>query len=260
MTRREYLEHKIEKRKEWAAKAKTRSDQHREAADRLASAIPLGQPILIGHHSEKRARRDFQRIHNNMDKCVENAELADHHESKAAGLAQQLDKTVFSDDVDALEQLTTRIAEHEKMAESMTATNKAWRKYEKTGDTTELIALGLTEVIIERFKAKIAAAYSWEKKPFPTWALTNLRARIRTDRLRIEEIKKQQERRANAENAGGISVENIGDYVRITFAEKPTREILDALRSSGFSWGGGSWSGRRDAIPSILAGSITQEA
>jgi hypothetical protein len=37
--------------------------------------------------------------------------------------------------------------------------------------------------------------------------------------------------------------------VRITFAEKPERAVLDALKAAGFRWGNGSWVGRRDAIP-----------
>jgi hypothetical protein len=52
--------------------------EHREAdaarasgtADRIAGMIPLGQPILVGHHSEGRARRDQERIHNNTRKAI----------------------------------------------------------------------------------------------------------------------------------------------------------------------------------------------
>ena len=52
--------------------------------------------------------------------------------------------------------------------------------------------------------------------------------------------------------AGGIVIEEIGslgDYARVTFAEKPEREILDALRAAGFSWGGGSWTGSKAKLP-----------
>ena len=36
---------------------------------------------------------------------------------------------------------------------------------------------------------------------------------------------------------------------RVTFAEKPERAILDALRAAGYQWGGGHWSGKHDALP-----------
>lgn len=49
-------------------------------------------------------------------------------------------------------------------------------------------------------------------------------------------------------------IEGSGDYVRVTFAEKPDREILKQLKAAGFRWGGGSWSGRRDALPASVNG------
>ena len=57
-----------------------RAEQHNAAADNrydayraVADRIPLGQPILIGHHSEGRHRRDLAR----MDKHM--ATMAEHH-------------------------------------------------------------------------------------------------------------------------------------------------------------------------------------
>ena len=35
-------------------------------AHSIADGIPFGQPILVGHHSEKRHRADLARIDNNM--------------------------------------------------------------------------------------------------------------------------------------------------------------------------------------------------
>src|SRR5580698_10069095 len=40
------------------------------AVSRISDAIPLGQPILVGHHSERHARRDAERIENGMRKAV----------------------------------------------------------------------------------------------------------------------------------------------------------------------------------------------
>lgn len=41
------------------------------------------------------------------------------------------------------------------------------------------------------------------------------------------------------------------DYIRVTFAEKPDRAVLDALRNAGFSWSRGSWYGYRAKLPAI---------
>ena len=57
----------------------------RDAAQSLAGGIPLGQPILIGHHSEARARRDAERIQNGVLKAVRLWETAGYWKSRAAG-------------------------------------------------------------------------------------------------------------------------------------------------------------------------------
>jgi len=49
----------------------------------ISSNIPLGQPILVGHHSEKRARRDAQRIDNAMKRAVSMWDTSEYWESRA---------------------------------------------------------------------------------------------------------------------------------------------------------------------------------
>ena len=92
MTHRERLTRKMEKREEWADKAAANSRAAFKTADRIADAIPFGQPILVGHHSEKHARADQNRIHNAMDRGCERADMAAHHTSAAAGIADALDR------------------------------------------------------------------------------------------------------------------------------------------------------------------------
>ena len=51
----------------------------------LTDNIPFGQPILIGHHSEKRARKDAERIENGMKRAVKMWDTADYWAYRAAG-------------------------------------------------------------------------------------------------------------------------------------------------------------------------------
>lgn len=67
-----------------AERAAARSAERREMAHGLAAAIPFGQPILVGHHSERRARRDQERIHTDMGKAIAEGERAAHWAGKAA--------------------------------------------------------------------------------------------------------------------------------------------------------------------------------
>lgn len=57
------------------------SEQALAHVDSLASAVPLGQPILVGHHSERRARRHAQKIENGMKRAVMLFERAEYWNS-----------------------------------------------------------------------------------------------------------------------------------------------------------------------------------
>lgn len=73
-----------ERYEELAAKNAQKSNDYYSASKRATEGIPMGQPILIGHHSEKRHRRDLDRSHNAMGKSVEHQKKAEHYEYKAA--------------------------------------------------------------------------------------------------------------------------------------------------------------------------------
>lgn len=246
MNRRERLEAKVEKRGEWAAKAAARSDARLGAAHAMMDKIPMGQPILVGHHSERRARKDIARIDANMTKGFEEAKLATHHEQKAVGLARQLETSIFDDDPDAIERLETRIKEREASAELTTKINKAWRK----GGAKLALELGLIDEKTAAEFTRTLSLCGWLKVPCTT---TGTRAAIRADKERIETIKAKRARSEKAEAAGGVLVEGT-DHVRVTFPEKPSRDVLTALRAAGFYWGGGSWHGKREALPTGLVG------
>lgn len=244
MTRRERLERKLEKRREWADKALARSDQHYNVGHKMMDVIPPGQPILVGHHSERRDRNFRGRIDSHMTKFVEERQLAKHHVSKAGGLDAQLERTIFSDDANAIEAIEARIAENEARRVQMKKINAMYRK----GDAEGLAAAGLNlEILRERLKT----AYTWCQQPHPAYELQNLGQRISGDKKRLEHIKVQNERRATAEAApNGITIENCqSGYCRVTFAEKPDRSVLNALKAAGFGWGAGSWSGKAEQLP-----------
>lgn len=56
-----------------------------KAVHAIADNIPLGQPILIGHHSEKHARKHAQQIENGMRKAVQMWDTAQYWKQRAAG-------------------------------------------------------------------------------------------------------------------------------------------------------------------------------
>ncbi|EPA9860498.1 DUF3560 domain-containing protein [Escherichia coli] len=67
----------------YSGKRASESAQVLDEVERLAAMIPPGQPILVGHHSERRARRDAQRIENGMKRAVMLFERAEYWEERA---------------------------------------------------------------------------------------------------------------------------------------------------------------------------------
>lgn len=246
----------MEKREEWAGKAEARADAKFESVRKVADNIPFGQPILVGHHSERRARRDADRIHSGMDKAVELSKLADHHEAKARGISAQLERTVFTDDHNAAEALEARIAEREAQLAHRKAVNAAFKKAPGDNKPAKLAALVNDGTITRDEGMKLASFFGnchWEEKPYPPYCLTNLGANIRRDRARIDEVKQRAAVQAVLQKeASGVLITG-EEWVRVTFAEKPEREVLDALRAAGFIWGGGSWNGERSKLPHDVA-------
>jgi hypothetical protein len=61
------------------------ANRARSAVSAIADGIPLGQPILVGHHSERHARRDAEKIENGMRRAVRMWETSQYWKQRAAG-------------------------------------------------------------------------------------------------------------------------------------------------------------------------------
>lgn len=242
MTRRERLEAKLEKRREWAEGRTAKANALFARGDKYRGDVAFNtQP---GHIPER------ARIIAATDRAFENRAMAAHHVSKAAGLVDQLEGSIFSDDVDAVERLEAKVAELEAKRDRMKARNAAYRKGLEAFAAFE----GCTLEQATKRRELIEAGYSWCRQPHPGYELTNLGATIRNAKKRIEDVKRRQARTAAAEAApAGVVVLSSGDWCMVTFAEKPATSILEALREASFRWGGGSWSGPRSKLPAAVS-------
>jgi hypothetical protein len=255
MTRRERLERKLEKRADWAQSRKAKAEQAFDRADlrEERSGIPLGQPILVGHHSEGRHRRALERADNAMRKAIEHNDMAKHHESKAEGLAAQLDGSIYDDDPDAIEQLEARIAAREAKRKLNNAINRIIRAAPRGEISDEKIgqlqALGMSEATARKVFEKDCMGCIG----IPAYKNANLGGNIKRDRDRIKRIKARRARAEQAEQAGGVLIRSAGGYSQVTFAEKPDREVINALKAAGYHWGGGCWSGPTSKMPDCIS-------
>lgn len=83
---------KAERYERYAVNAETRAESHYKTVRTIGSAIPLGQPILVGHHSERRHRRDLERMEQNMCRAVEESKKAVYLKGRALNLSHSQER------------------------------------------------------------------------------------------------------------------------------------------------------------------------
>ncbi len=188
-----------------------------------------GFPILVGHHSEKRHRRDLERMHSLMRKGLTLTKEAETLERRAA--FAEKNTAVSSDDPDAIPKLRAKLAGLEAARTKMREANAAIRK---GGDVVaRLMGLGFPETRARQLLEKDFAG----RIGFPDYKLKN----TSSEEKRLKERIRQLETRAASptrppEKIGDSTITEAENRVRITFPSKPAEEMRRALKSSGFRW------------------------
>jgi phospholipid N-methyltransferase len=81
----ERAEERADRFEEYSDKRGADAERAHAAVGAIADAIPLGQPILVGHHSERHARKDAERIESGMRRAVKLWETSRYWTDRAAG-------------------------------------------------------------------------------------------------------------------------------------------------------------------------------
>lgn len=79
----EWAKNKAEKLQNTALNTEKASYKYWEASNEGRDFLALGEPIKIGHHSEKRHRALIERNHNRMSKAVELSKQVEEYENRA---------------------------------------------------------------------------------------------------------------------------------------------------------------------------------
>lgn len=79
----EHAARKAERLQNAQANAEKKSNQYYEASQEGKDFLSLGEPIKIGHHSEKRHRALIDRNWNRMGKCVEFSDKAKEYQNRS---------------------------------------------------------------------------------------------------------------------------------------------------------------------------------
>lgn len=201
-TYRERREARAARLREQAERKDAQAAAARQAERQILDRIPPGQPILVGHHSEKRHRRDLARADSLMRKSLDTGDAA---RARADEIERQADAAIYDDDPDALDRLRDKLAACEARRERMKQANAAYRREHRD----ELQAM----TAYERGQAV----------PFPSYALSNLGGVISSTRQRIARLERIAE---HGERGRHMTARRAGDCRNCDAGIEPGQPIL----------------------------------
>lgn len=226
----ERKQNRIDNAKLQAAKYEKKSDDYYVRASEMASFIPMGQPILVGHHSEKRDRNYRRKIDNNMRKSVEASKTAQYYANKAATI--EGNTAISSDDPEALTKLKKELQELEGKQQFMKEANKLVKKKDR-----------------ESFlKMDFATAELWDKLTdpkqiyrgygFPSYKLANNSANIRRVKDRIAHLEKVAALKYQEMTINNVLIilNPAANRVQLFFPDTLNQEEYKEVRRNGFIW------------------------
>jgi hypothetical protein len=227
---------RVERMRARAAKLRAESEAAHQRRRAISDRIPMGQPVLVGHHSERRHRRDLKKMDALTRKSLDLAKDADALDRRARFAEES--RAISSDDPDAVAKLRAKLVSLGQARDKMRAANAAIRK---GGDVVaRLVALGFSE---PRAKQLL------EKDPmgrigFPAYAMQNTSSEERRIKERIRQLEACATAPARAaETIGDATISEGDNRVRITFPGKPPEDVRRALKGAGFRWSptAGAW-------------------
>lgn len=217
---------KAERYRELSDKAETRSNIAYARSKALTAGIPFGEPIKIGHHSERRHRNALDKSWNAMGKSVEESKKAEYYADKAE--AAENSDVIFSDDPEAVIKLREKISTAEAVQAKMVKVNALVRKKDLEG-----VRAILGDKAESLFKPDFAGRIG-----FPDYELRNNNGNISRMKKRLAELEKTTARSDAEYDIDGVRVlENVSDNrLQLYFSGKPPEETRSRCKRYGFKW------------------------
>ncbi|UKA23348.1 DUF3560 domain-containing protein [Photobacterium damselae subsp. damselae] len=242
------IEEKRSRLEERAAKARKESDRYYQSSKERASHIPFGQPILVGHHSEARSRREADRIFNDMGKSVSFDKKAHRLESRAESIGTG---GIASDDPEALKKLKQKLSNLESSQSIMKRVNALIRRSDKNQNydiIDDLIGAGLSE----KQAKTILEPDHMGRRGFASFSLTNNNAETRRIKKRIQDLEKLHNSEPIEYHYDKWSMFEDDGRIQVKFSAKPNDEICAILRQHGFVYS----PSRRTSVRKITNNSV----
>ncbi len=114
------------------------AEQARKRVDSIVEHIPFGQPILVGHHSEKRARKDAERIDQGMRKSIKMWDTSEYWTRRAESA---IATAKYKERPDVRTRRIRKLeAEQRKMERTKSKSERRIKAWRKPGLTMEMAA------------------------------------------------------------------------------------------------------------------------
>ncbi|MDY7730044.1 DUF3560 domain-containing protein [Acinetobacter baumannii] len=227
----ERQKNRLERYEALADKAQEKSTSFATRSNKMAECIPFGQPILVGHHSEKADRNFRAKIHSTMGKAVQESEKAEYYRNKADSVGKG---GISSDDPNAIAKLKDKLLSLQQRQERMKLANKLIKKHsDQDARLKGLIDLGFTEELAtEVLNPKYGVI------GFASYTLQNNNAEISRLKKRITQLEAVENRESQEVESELYKYKEckIENRCMFTFDGKPTEEIRQTLKSNGFKW------------------------
>jgi hypothetical protein len=226
---------RAERFRDLAAKFDSEGNRIYQNSKNMASVIPMGQPILVGHHSERRDRNYRNKIDNTFRKAFATFDKAKYYEDKARRAENA--NFISSDDPEALQLLKQKLQGLEALQIKMKEANKICTSKKITDEErhNKLSEMGFSKTAIFDL---LNPKYSYQKKGFQTYALSNNNQNIANVKKRIEALEVKATLQNQEHFVNNIKIlDNVEDNrLQIFFNSKPSEEVRKDLKKCGFRW------------------------
>lgn len=123
-TRKEWLRRKVERQENAAARQNRLSNEYYHKSQKDRDFLSLGEPVKVGHHSEKKHRKIIDDAWNNIGRSCMAQKKQERHEDKAAELEARLNKEINIDTPESVELLEERVNDLETRRDEIKKHNK----------------------------------------------------------------------------------------------------------------------------------------
>lgn len=246
---KERREHRAEVYERLAAMHRRKADGRYNSQRAIGDMIPMGQPILVGHHSERRHRADLKRRDNHISAMSEHLKKAEYYERKAESVRNN--KAIYLDDPEAAPRLEDKIAGLEAHRIAYKAFNKTWKSkglkvaLEQYPGNQEAMA-----ALITRYNSTFNHATQQhefkDRGKLPSYMLSSVSAAVVRYRKQLEATKHLSSTPdCTLYESPTVTIKREEGRVSLHFTDKPDESIRSQLRRSplAFKWSpsSGTW-------------------